>query len=114
MTYKVRHKGKQKESGLPSGLAAPLVQVLLIIAALITSVLLPRPAQGKTDLVSIVAGVVAGAGAVLVGLTRLVQSILGHLARREGVSAVLSFLYRAGFVLILSGLVSVFYRTIFH
>jgi hypothetical protein len=114
MTYKVRHKGKQKESGLPRGLAAPLVQVLLIIAALITSVLLPRPVKGKTDWVSIVAGIVSAAGAVLAGLTRLAQSILGHLARREGVSAVLTFLYRAGFVLILSGLVSVFYRAVFH
>jgi hypothetical protein len=114
MTYKVRHKGKQKESGLPPGLAAPLVQVLLIVAALVTAVLLPRPAEGKSDLVSVAAGVVAAAGGVMAGLTGLAQAVLGRRARGEGVSTVLSFLYRASLVLVLSGIVSAFYRVIFH
>jgi hypothetical protein len=114
MTYKVRHKGKHKGAGLPAGLAAPLVQVLVIIAALITAVLLPRSAEGKLDWVSIASGIVAAAGVVLAGLTRLTQSVLGRRARQEGVSAVLTFLYRTSFVLILSGLVSAFYRAIFH
>jgi hypothetical protein len=114
MTYKVRHKGKHKASGLPPGLAAPLVQVLLIIAVLITAVLLPRPAEGKSDVVSIVAVIVAAAGVALLGLTRLAQAALGRWRRREGPSAVLTFLYRVSFVMILSGIVAAFYRAIFH
>lgn len=110
MTYKIRHKGKHKRPGLAPGLAALLVQVLLIVAALITAVVLPKPPEGKTDWVAVVAAVTAAAAGVLAGATRLFQAVLGHLAQRPGVSAVVTFLYRVSLVLIVSGVAAAFYR----
>jgi uncharacterized membrane protein len=113
MAYKIRHKGKPKEPFLVHGLTAPLVEVLLIIAILITAVVLPKPAE-KTDWVAVVAGAAGAAGAVLAGATRLLQALLGDLARRPAVSAAMTFLYRACLVLIVSGLAAAFYRTLFR
>ncbi|MCJ7543614.1 MAG: hypothetical protein MUP47_03445 [Phycisphaerae bacterium] len=114
MTYKIRHKGKQKEHFLAPGLVAPLVQVLLIVAALITAVLLPKPPEGKTDWVARVAVATAAAAAVLAGATRLLQALLGHRVQRPGVWTVVTLIYRAGFVLIISGVATAFYRAMFR
>ncbi len=113
MTYKVRHKGKPRGRLLPAGLMPLLVQFLFIIAALVTAIMLPRHA-GKEDLAITVALSAAAVGGVLAALTRLVQAVLGKLARSPGGSAVVTFLYRASFVLVTSGLIATFYRTIFQ
>ena len=114
MTYKIRHKGKHKEPFLAHGLGAPLIQVLLILLLLITGVVLPKPGGGKTDSVAVAAGAIGVAGAVLAGATRLFQALLGDLAQRPGVSAGVTFLYRATLVLIVSGLAAAFFRTLFR
>ena len=114
MTYKVRHKGKHKEHWLVRGLGALGVQVVLIVAGLITAVVLPKAPEGARDMVSVVAGIVAGAGAALGGLTWLAQAVLGRHARGARVSAVMTLLYRATVVLIVAGLAAVFYRTMFR
>ncbi len=114
MTYKIRHKGKHKESGLAPGLVAPIVQVVVIVALLITAVLLPRPAEGKTDIVSVVALTAGVAGAALGGLTRLAQGVLSRTKPRTGGATAATWLYRISFVLVVSGLAAAFYRTIFR
>jgi hypothetical protein len=113
MTYKVRHKGKPKERFLPAGLTPMLAQILLIVAALITAIMMPRH-KGKSDPVVFVALSVTAVGGVLTGLTRLAQAVLGGLARSPRGSAVVTFLYRAGFVLVTSGLIATFYRVVFR
>lgn len=114
MAYKVRHKGKHKEPRLAPGLVAPLVQVLVIVPLLITAVVLPRPAEGKTDIVSVVAVIAGVTGIALGGLTRLAQAVLSRPKRRAGGATAATWLYRISFVLVVSGLAAAFYRTIFH
>ena len=114
MAYKIRHKGKPKEPFLARSLQGPLVQVLVIVALLIAAVVLPRPPEGKIDVVSLVALAAAAAGGVLIGLVRLAQALLGRRADGPRALAVARLLYRTAFVLIVSGLASAFYRRLFH
>jgi len=113
MSYKIRHKGKSKEPSVLAGMKPLLVQLLVIVAALIVAIMLPKHTD-KGDPVITVALVIAAAGGVLAGLTRIVQAVLGERARSPRGEAVLAFFYRASFVLAASGLIAAFYRTIFR